>query len=34
MDYEKMIDQEMKKAEELKPTIQCFDGCHRCGVCG
>ncbi|WP_173442435.1 TIGR03960 family B12-binding radical SAM protein [Selenomonas ruminantium] len=28
------IYQEMKKAEELKPTIQCFDGCHRCGVCG
>jgi len=28
------IYQEMKKAAELKPTIQCFDGCHRCGVCG
>ena len=28
------IYQEMKKAEELKPTIPCFDGCHRCGVCG
>lgn len=28
------IYQELKKAEELKPTIQCFDGCHRCGVCG
>ena len=28
------IYQEMKKAEELKLTIPCFDGCHRCGVCG
>ena len=28
------IYQELKKAAELKPTIQCFDGCHRCGVCG
>ena len=28
------IYQEMKKAEKLKPTIPCFDGCHRCGVCG
>ncbi|MCR5757163.1 MAG: TIGR03960 family B12-binding radical SAM protein [Selenomonas sp.] len=28
------IYQELRKAEELKPTLQCFDGCHRCGVCG
>ena len=24
---------ELKKSEELQPTIPCFDGCHRCGVC-
>ena len=25
--------QELKRAEELKPTLPCFDNCHRCGVC-
>lgn len=25
--------EELKKADAQKPTIQCFDGCHRCGVC-
>ena len=24
---------ELKNAEALRPTIPCFDGCHRCGVC-
>ena len=24
---------ELKRAEELKPTLPCFDNCHRCGVC-
>lgn len=24
---------ELKKAQELKPTVKCFDGCRRCGVC-
>ncbi len=24
---------ELKLAEELKPTLPCFDNCHRCGVC-
>jgi len=24
---------ELQKAEALQPTIPCFDGCHRCGVC-
>jgi hypothetical protein len=24
---------ELKKADAQKPTIPCFDGCHRCGVC-
>ena len=24
---------ELKRAEALQPTIPCFDGCHRCGVC-
>ena len=24
---------ELKKSEALQPTIPCFDGCHRCGVC-
>jgi radical SAM superfamily enzyme YgiQ (UPF0313 family) len=27
------IYEELKKAAELKPTVQCFKGCHRCGVC-
>ena len=25
--------EELKRARELKPTMQCFDGCQRCGVC-
>ena len=25
--------EELKKADGQKPTIPCFDGCHRCGVC-
>ena len=25
--------EELKRAEALKPTIPCFEGCHRCGVC-
>ena len=25
--------QELKRSEALQPTIPCFDGCHRCGVC-
>lgn len=25
--------EELKRAAELKPTIPCFEGCHRCGVC-
>lgn len=25
--------EELKKAEALKPTVPCFAGCHRCGVC-
>lgn len=25
--------EELKKSKELKPTIPCFEGCHRCGVC-
>ena len=29
----KYLYQELKRAEELKPTIPCFDNCHRCGVC-
>lgn len=24
---------ELLKADEQKPTIPCFDNCHRCGVC-
>ena len=24
---------ELKRSEELKPTLPCFDNCHRCGVC-
>ena len=24
---------ELKKADGQRPTIPCFDGCHRCGVC-
>ena len=24
---------ELEKAEKLESTRQCFDGCHRCGVC-
>ncbi|MBP3781588.1 MAG: TIGR03960 family B12-binding radical SAM protein [Selenomonas sp.] len=27
------IYRELGKAEALQPTLQCFDGCHRCGVC-
>ncbi len=27
------IREELHKAELLEPTIRCFDGCHRCGVC-
>lgn len=26
--------EELEKADAQKPTIPCFDGCHRCGVCG
>ena len=29
----KYIYDELMKAAALKPTLQCFDGCHRCGVC-
>ena len=25
--------EELRKAEALKPTVPCFAGCHRCGVC-
>lgn len=25
--------EELIKAETLQPTLQCFDGCRRCGVC-
>ena len=25
--------EELKRAEKLQPTIPCFDGCKRCGVC-
>jgi radical SAM superfamily enzyme YgiQ (UPF0313 family) len=24
---------ELKRAENLQPTLPCFDNCHRCGVC-
>ncbi|MBQ1615396.1 MAG: radical SAM protein, partial [Selenomonas sp.] len=27
------IYRELGKAEALQPTLQCFAGCHRCGVC-
>ena len=29
----KYLYQELKQAEEMKPTLPCFDNCHRCGVC-
>ena len=29
----KYLYQELKRAEEMKPTLPCFDNCHRCGVC-
>lgn len=29
----KYLYDELKKAQELKPTVKCFDGCKRCGVC-
>lgn len=24
---------ELQRAQKLLPTVPCFDGCHRCGVC-
>ena len=27
------IRDELQKAAALKPTLRCFKGCHRCGVC-
>ena len=29
----KYLYQELKRAEKMKPTLPCFDNCHRCGVC-